>query len=143
MTDRFVAGIRPATGTVYFDSKAKGLALRVTPAGIKTWSFVYRRDGRPQWLTLGSYPAVTLADARSLALDTRHAVDVEKRDPAAELRVQRETANLPVPAPPHVFTFADLASLYETFAKGRKKTWKGDVNKTKEYLIPSWCAARP
>ncbi|MEP6918088.1 MAG: site-specific integrase, partial [Acidobacteriota bacterium] len=46
----------------------------------------------------------------------------------------------PPAAPPAVFTFADLAAVYETFAKGRKKTWKDDVNKTKKYLIPAWGA---
>ena len=138
LTDRFVAGVRRASRTVYFDSKAKGLALRVTPAGLKTWSFVYRRGGKPQWLTLGSYPAVTLAGARSLALDKRHAIDVEKRDPATELRVQREAAKLAPAAAPAVYRFSDLAALYEKFAKGRKKTWKDDVNKTKKYLIPAW-----
>jgi integrase len=142
LTDRFVAGVRRATRTVYFDSKAQGLALRVTPAGTKTWCFVYRGSGRPQWLTLGSYPAVTLADARSLARDKRRAIDVEKRDPAAELRAERHDAML-TPAPvPAVFTFADLAAVYETFAKGRKKTWKDDINKTKKYLIPAW-GSRP
>ena len=40
LTDRFVVGVRRATRSVYFDSKAKGLALRVTPAGMKTWCFV-------------------------------------------------------------------------------------------------------
>jgi integrase len=138
LTDRFVAGVRRASRTVYFDSKVKGLALRVTPAGLKTWSFVYRRGGKPQWLTLGSYPAVTLADARSLALDKRHAIDVEKRDPAAEQRKERETAQLALPAAPAVYRFSDLAALYEQFAKGRKKTWKDDVNKTRKYLIPAW-----
>jgi integrase len=138
LTDRFVAGVRRATRTVYFDSKAQGLALRVTPAGTKTWCFVYRSNLKPQWLTLGSYPAVSLADARSLARDKRHAVDVEKRDPAAQLRVERQTATLTPAAIPAVFTFADLAAVYETFAKGRKKTWKDDINKAKKYLIPAW-----
>jgi integrase len=137
MTDRFVAALRPAARTAYFDSKAQGLALRVTPAGTKTWCFVYRSKGKPQWLTLGSYPAVPLADARLLARDKRHAIDVDKRDPAAEQRVQRQTSTLsPVETP--VFTFRDLSDLYETFAKGRKKTWKDDINKTRKYLLPAW-----
>jgi hypothetical protein len=88
---------------------------------MKTWCFVYRSSGKPQWLTLGSYPAVTLADARSLARAKRHAVDVDKRDPAAELRIERQKAPLPPVPMPAVFTFADLAAVYETFAKGRKK----------------------
>jgi integrase len=138
LTDRFVAGVRRATRTVYFDSKAQGLALRVTPAGTKTWCFVYRNGGTPQWLTLGSYPAVKLADARTLALDKRHAV--EKRDPAVELRVERLSATVPLAPTPAMFTFADLVAVYEKFAKGRKKTWKDDLNKTKKYLIPAWGA---
>lgn len=140
LTDRFITGVRPAKRSVFFDSKAKGLALRITPAGVKTWSFVYRHGGKPQWLTLGSYPAVTLADARSLALGQRHAIDVEKRDPAAELRAEREKAKVPAPAAPVAYKLSDLAALYEQFAKGRKRTWKDDVNKTKKYLIPAWGA---
>ena len=128
--------------TVYFDTKVRGLALRVTPAGAKTWAFVYRAHGKsPQWLTLGSYPALTLADARTLALSHRHAVDVDKRDPAAEQRAERKAPEPPlqaVPAPRAVFTFADLGRLYEKFAKGRKKTWKDDVAKTNKYLLPAW-----
>jgi hypothetical protein len=46
--------------------------------------FVYPRQGDPQRLTLGSCPAFTPADALAAALDHRHAIDVEKRDPAAE-----------------------------------------------------------
>jgi hypothetical protein len=64
---------------------------------------------------------------------------VQKRDPAAEQRAAREVPSaLPEPAP--IFTFAHLAKLYETFAKGRKKSWQDDVAKTKKYLIPRWGA---
>ncbi|HZT77201.1 MAG TPA: integrase arm-type DNA-binding domain-containing protein [Vicinamibacterales bacterium] len=136
-TDRFVASARATSRIVYFDTKARGLALRVTPAGAKTWSFVYRAAGQPKWLTLGTYPAVTLADARTLALDKRYAIDVERRDPAEEARAERE-ASAPTSDPGHVFTFEDLARLYETFAKGRKKSWRDDVAKTNKYLIPRW-----
>jgi hypothetical protein len=107
LTDRLIASLKPASRAVYFDTKARGLALRVTPSGTKTWTFVYRSDGKPQWLTLGAYPALTLADARALALDNRHAIDVEKRDPAAEQRAEREAAELPppeLPPVPAVFT---------------------------------------
>ncbi len=42
------------------------------------------------------------------------------------------------PAVPAVFTFEDLAKLYEKFASGRKKTWKDDVAKIRKYLLPTW-----
>jgi integrase len=140
LTDRFVAAVRPTARAVFFDSKARGLALRAAPSGTKTWAFVYRAAGKPQWLTLGTYPALTLANARALALDKRRAIDVDRRDPAAEQRADRRSATQPPAIPPAAFTFADLAAVYETFAKGRKKTWKDDVNKTKKYLIPAWGA---
>lgn len=142
LTDRLIASLRSSTRAVFFDSKTRGLALRVTPNGAKTWAFVYRAGGKPQWLTLGTYPALTLVGARALALDKRHAVDVQKRYPAAEVRAEREAVKLSPPPTfrPAVFTFEDLAKLYETFAKGRKKTWKDDVAKTKKYLTPSWGA---
>jgi integrase len=137
LTDHFVASARSKSRVVYFDTKARGLALRVTPAGAKTWSFVYRAGGQPKWLTLGTYPAVTLASARTLALDKRHLIDVERRDPVEEERAREATtAEVSPTAPP--FTFADLAKLYETFAKGRKKSWRDDAGKMNKYLIPRW-----
>jgi hypothetical protein len=39
---------------------------------------------------------------------------------------------------PAVYTFADLATLYETFAKGKKKTRKDDVAKIRRHLLPAW-----
>lgn len=140
LTDRFVASARSTSRVVYFDTKTRGLALRVTPAGAKTWSFVYRAGGKPRWLTLGTYPAVSLASARTLALDKRHLIDVERRDPVEEERTAREAASAAVSPAPPVFTFSDLAKLYETFAKGRKKSWRDDVGKTNKYLIPRWGA---
>jgi integrase len=140
LTDRLVASLHPAGRVTYFDSKTRGLALRVTPNGIKTWAFIYRTGAKPQWLTLGTYPAVSLADARELALDRRHAIDVQKRDPAAEKRAERETSKLPPVPRKAVFTFADLARLYVAFAKGKKKTWQDDIGKTNRYLIPAWGA---
>jgi integrase len=123
---------------VYFDAKTRGLGLRVTPAGAKTWSFVYRSGGPPKWLTLGSYPAITLATARALALDKRHLIDVEHRDPLEEERKAQEAPPAPASDAAPVFRFNDLAKLYETFAKGRKKSWRDDVGKTKKYLTPRW-----
>jgi integrase len=137
--DRFVASVRATSRKNYFDTKAKGLTLRVSPSGAKTWHFVYRVNGKgSQWITLGTYPAVKLAEARKQALNHRHAVDVEGRDPAAELRAAKLAATLPPEPAPKVFTFDDLAKLYVTFAKGRKKTWKDDELKIEKYLRPAW-----
>ena len=53
------------------DSKVAGLALRVTPAGGKSWTFRYRNgEGKQRRLSLGKFPAVTLSQARTAAHDT-------------------------------------------------------------------------
>jgi len=58
----------------YFDSKPPSLGLRVTPYGCKTWFIMYRSNGRLRRLTLGTYPVLSLADARQHAMATRHTV---------------------------------------------------------------------
>jgi hypothetical protein len=53
----------------YFDEALPDLALRVSSAGRKTWTFHYTspKDGKRARLTIGTYPATTLASARGLA----------------------------------------------------------------------------
>lgn len=133
LTDRFVAGIRSGTRENYFDTKARGLVLRVGPRG-RTWYFAYRRGGPTQWLRLGEYPALGLADARTEARGHRHAVDVERKDPAAE---KRATPVEPPPEP-RAFTFADFVPTFIAFQKGRVRTWRADSTMLQRYLVPAW-----
>jgi integrase len=72
LTDRFCGTARHGS---FFDEKVTGLTLRVLE-GAKTWSFAYTTaDGRRTQFKLGSYPALSLAAARSLALEARGLVD--------------------------------------------------------------------
>ena len=48
-----------------------GLHLLLTPAGSRLWRIVYRLGGKPQQLSLGSYPDVPLAQARERAAEIR------------------------------------------------------------------------
>lgn len=41
-----------------------GMFLRVTPKGSKYWQMAYRFEGKQKILSIGVYPAVSLADAR-------------------------------------------------------------------------------
>src|SRR5262249_16875354 len=47
----------------------RGLALRVTSGGTKAWTFLHGSPRRR--VTLGRYPAISLASARALALETK------------------------------------------------------------------------
>ncbi|MCC7045032.1 MAG: integrase arm-type DNA-binding domain-containing protein [Acidobacteria bacterium] len=145
LTDRFIASVKPTTRVVYFDTKARGLALRVSPTGRHTWWFVYRVAGKPsQWDSLGTVDALGLADARKAASDLRRDVDhgidpIEARRAAAKAKVEAAQQAAEAEATrPRVFTFADLAKSYIVFAKGTKKTWREDEQKIAKHLTPAW-----
>lgn len=49
----------------------EGLYVLVTPTGSKLWNVKYRLDGRERKLSLGAYPAITLAQARQAKKQAR------------------------------------------------------------------------
>lgn len=69
LTDKRVATMRPpADGRKEtFDTVKTGLCYRVTAAGVRSWSLVYRFNGEQRRDTLGQYPRVGLAKARKMA----------------------------------------------------------------------------
>lgn len=116
----------PAAGKrdTYREGKTTGLQLRVTSNGAKSWS-VFRRTkaGPPQRVTLGKYPEMTIEQARRQAAIIVQAIQAGG-DPAAIRRAHREE-----------ITFHDLFEQYiERHAKPRKRTWKEDETKYKQYL---------
>ena len=70
-------------------SDGGGLYLNVTPNGGKSWLFMWSREGKRREMGMGSYPAVTLAKARTRAAECRTAVE-EGRDPIAEKAKEEE-----------------------------------------------------
>ena len=84
LTDRFCATIKAGSTADFFDSKTKGLGLRVSPSGVKSWSVMFTIPGSQKRarLSLGSYPATSLARARTLAIEAQGKVE-EGVDPRA------------------------------------------------------------
>lgn len=82
--------------TDFTDPETKGLALRVTPKGTKTWSLLYSRksDGEKRRVNIGSFPEVGLAEARERAAELRVQINARK-DPAGEVETLKkaETVN--------------------------------------------------
>ena len=91
-----------------FDKSQPNLALRIAASGVKSWSVVYKWNGRMKRLTIGTYPAVSLADARNRAFDALRNV-ARGDDPQAQKISIREAG-----------TFADVD--HERFGRsvGRK-----------------------
>lgn len=64
LTDDAIQNARPKEKK-YKIYDLSGLFLLVAPAGGKWWRFKYRLDGKEKQISLGTYPAVGLAKARS------------------------------------------------------------------------------
>lgn len=131
MTDRWIAGAKAINGkrTTYSDKKSRGLHLRITPTGLKSWSVIYRRksDNKQRWLTLGRYPELKLADARQKAQQAILDAD-GGADPAGEKQRDLKTE-----------TFEQLANEWLTkYAKKHKApgSWKEDERKLKVDILP-------
>ena len=77
LTDRFCSTIKTTRNEDYFDAKTTGLGLRVSPSGVKAWSVIFTspKDGKRSRLSLGHYPATSLARARTLAIEARGKVE--------------------------------------------------------------------
>jgi integrase len=78
LTDRFCAHAKAAEGQVqtdFFDAATTGLTLRVSRSGRKAWTYHFTWASRSARMTLGTYPATSLAGARTLADEARAALE--------------------------------------------------------------------
>ncbi len=126
LTKRLIEDLpRPAKGkrAYYYDMKVRGLGIALTDKGTVTF-IVYRKiDGRPERITLGRYPDLSIENARSKACEVNSQIG-QGNNPnkeKAELRAE--------------FSFKELFDLYlERYAKPHKKSWKNDADQYRLYL---------
>jgi integrase len=108
------------------DARCQGLELRVSNTGTKSFAFKYRskRDSRVVRLTLGSYPDLSLASARTMA-DQHRKLIADGGDPRDERRA--EIAKAVAKARGEGLTFDQVAEQYlEQYAKPFKLSWRND-----------------
>ena len=100
----------------FTDEGCKGLRLRVTSAG-KVWGFLARGKGQATTvrLTLGRYPAMSLAQARA-----RASAESAKLEGGQDIRAEA------IAAKREGMTFGDLVERYLTHAERTKASWKND-----------------
>lgn len=75
---------------LYKLSDGGGLQLWVKPNGSKLWCFAYRFGGKQKMLSIGSYPIITLADARAARDDAKRAL--ASGDDPSTVKRQRKAA---------------------------------------------------
>jgi len=112
----------------YHDTLVPGLILRVSASGSKAFAWYRKVKGRPMRLTIGSFPATTVEQARRRC--QRWAGEVaEGGDPQGQRAADR--------AEP---TLADLWT-YWTVAKGQKRSLRGDQYQYDRFL-KRWAARK-
>lgn len=85
-----------------------GLYLLITPSGGKLWRFKYRFGGMEKHLSFGSYPEVTLGDARALREGARKLV-ANKIDPGEVKKIKNKSKDTQI-----AYTFEDAAREWYT-----------------------------
>lgn len=127
LTAGFVEAVEVDKRTDFWDDLVRGLVLRVSETGVKSWTVVYtaQDDTTRRRLTLGKFPAVSLKDARAKALKTMAAI-VDGGDPSRDRKAKREA-----------MTVSDLGALFiDKYAKPNKRTWKADERILKREVFP-------
>lgn len=83
-----------------------GLFVRVSPAGTKTWAYQYAFAGKRKEVTFGTYPEVSIKEARDRHFAARQKL-TQDIDPAAAKRDEKEALRRAAEADAYVFkTFA-------------------------------------
>ena len=111
----------------YHDGNGTGLFLRIRKGGSRQWIQRLNIRGKPREIGLGSPPAVSLATARTLALENKGTAMLGG-DPLEDKRQKRETLN-----------FADAVDRYlakklnEFRNEKHRKQWRSTLD---QYAIP-------
>ncbi len=119
------------------DGVVDGLYLVVQPSGAKAWAFRYRFPAggkvKTHKITVGSFPALGLADARQEAGRLRRAVetgDNPKHIQARERAEARERA---------LNTFGLVAVAFTVrYAKRHTRSWKQTKGILRKHVVPAW-----
>ena len=117
-SDRKIDSLKaPVKGQIdHYDTRTRGLGIRLSYGGGKTWFVRYSHGGHRRRFGLGRYPAIKLADARKLMLAAQHETMFEGSDPALKRRAKLQSA-----------TLLTLAETYvEEYAKPKKRSWSED-----------------
>ena len=137
LTDAAIRKAKPADKPVKLADE-RGLFLLLQPTGGRWWRFRYRFDGKEKMLSVGTYPDVSLQDARDRRDEARRQV-AAGIDPSAKRQAEKEAGQ-----EASANTFEAIAR--EWHAK-QKATWadgySSKVIRRLEADIFPWLGGRP
>jgi len=129
LTDAKVKALRGQTKRFIQWDEGSGLGVRVSPVGRKSFIFMYRYEKTAKMMTLGSYPKLNLAEARTKAAKAKEEVSKGKDPGKSWVEKKREDRKSP--------TVEGLVDEYlEKWAKPRKRTWKEDERVLYKDVVP-------
>lgn len=129
LTDIAVRSAKPREKP-YKLGDAGGLFLLVQPSGGKLWRLKYRVESREKKLGLGTYPEVSLSDARKRR-DEARALIAEGKDPSREKQRAKARSRLE-----SADTFAAIAKEYcDKRKRDGEKGWSPATATRSEYLL--------
>ena len=125
-TDAWLRKLKPPVEREDFrDRGTRGLQLRSSPSGVKTFSFVFRLGSKMGRATLGRHPDVDLKFARTKADEFRKLVS-QGIDPRSEKRTKQRLQEMTVELMVHEFI--------QTYAKPKNSSWKQAESNLRLYL---------
>jgi hypothetical protein len=135
LTDRFLQTVKPPSAgrLVVADTEVRGLTFRMTPLGFRSFMVRYRPRGKAQrTYTVGSYPTITLVEARlrarNIVAAAKQGVDLvaEERRREGELRKAAATAR----------TVRELVGEYIDHSKHHLRRWRQVEIKLGKHVVP-------
>ena len=129
-TDKFIKNLKPKNRRYDLRERSgQGFGIRVTPSGQMSWIFIYNFEGRKQRMTLGGYPAISLAKARELHRNAIRSL-VNGNNPTILQQKAKTEARL-------ADTVNELINEFiEKWSKPRKRSWKEDERILKKDVAP-------
>lgn len=127
-TDQWLKALKPNPNEEqhFGDVACKGLSLKLTKKGVKSFSYTFRLGSKTGRVTLGQYPDLGLADARMQveAMRRQVAAGIDPRHVKAEEKSQRER------------TVAEMVTQFiERYAKPKNKSWRQAESNLRLYLV--------
>src|SRR5262249_11829858 len=107
LTDRTVRQLKPK-GRPYLAADGRGLYLKIQPGGARSWFLRYQIEHKVHDFRLGSYPEISLAEARQRAFEARK----QKAEGADPLVLRRRRALAKQIEVVRTITFRDAAEKY-------------------------------
>lgn len=128
LTTASVARLKPPSqGQLdYFDKGFPGLALRISYGGGKSFVFFYRISGKLRRMTLGTFPALSLADAREAWRCARKEA-IAGRDPVLARKREKPAID-----------FEHVASEWLMRDQAKNKSRREVQRIVNRELIPAW-----